>query len=158
MFVTSLDVSSPTRESLSATAADRVEGTLRAGHEVAPSPWPAGLADFYAYANVGEDDVFRQFDAYAAGIGDEDARRVFREAKLDELGHVGLTRGLLLRLTGDERTARRKVLWVRLTRLWDAWLRFGKAVGELNASILLGALYIVAAPLLTVAARRRLVG
>ncbi len=41
LFVTSLGLSTPARARGSATAADRVEGTLRAGHEAAPSPWPA---------------------------------------------------------------------------------------------------------------------
>ncbi|MFZ5478004.1 MAG: hypothetical protein ACOZNI_14615 [Myxococcota bacterium] len=128
-----------------------------------PKPLPArapiyvpetGLAEFVAYAYVGELDVFRQFDAYAAGIGDPDARRVFREAKLDELGHVGLTWGLL---TGVEpvAAANRRVRWIRLRRLWDTWLRFGKALGDVNAAVVLGALYAIFGAPLGLLSRRR---
>ncbi len=53
--MTSLDVSTPARESASATAADRVEGTLRAGHEVAPSTWPPGIS---CYARAVFNEVF----------------------------------------------------------------------------------------------------
>lgn len=115
-----------------------------------------GLARFAAYANVGEVDVFEQFDAYAAGIGPGEARSVFRESKLDELGHVGLTRALLDELCPDKRQADWLVTKVRLGRAWDVWLRFGKLLGEVNASLVLFALYAVGGLLLTVPAVRRL--
>lgn len=117
----------------------------------------AGLAGFVAYAHVGEQDVFDQFDAYAAGIGDTEARSVFREAKLDELGHVSLTWSILTSVV-PEREARRMVWKIRAERLWDVWLRFGKMLGEINATVVLSIIYAVAAPLCARPARRSLAG
>ncbi len=114
-----------------------------------------GLATFVAYAHVGEIDVFDQFSSYAAGIGDGEARGVFHEAKLDERGHVGLTREILVELVG-ERAARGRIRQIRLRRVYEAWLRFSKVLGEVPSGALLGALYLIFGALLQVPLRRRL--
>ncbi len=114
-----------------------------------------GLATFLAYAHVGEVDVFDQFASYAAGIGDCEARSVFREAKLDENGHVGLTWELLVPLLG-EAAARRRVWRIRGRRIYEAWLRFSTALGEIPSGALLGAIYYVFGAVLAQPLRRRL--
>ena len=115
-----------------------------------------GLADFLAYAHVGEMDVFDQFDSYAAGIGSCDAQSVFREAKLDEDGHVGLTWDLLVVVTGSEKKARRKVLEARAKRIWEVWLRLGKSMGEIPLHVILSSLYLVFGLICVIPMRRRL--
>lgn len=149
-------------------AAEFTRVSLAVDERLPPKPLPprnpiyetgsgaAGLAAFAAYANVGEVDVFEQFDAYAVGIGPGEARSVFRESKLDELGHVGLTRAILDELCPDKRHADWLVTRVRLRRAWDVWLRFGRFLGEVNTTILLCTLYFLAGVLLAVPARRRL--
>lgn len=149
-------------------AAEFTRVALQVAERLPPKPLPPraaiyttgsgveGLAGFAAYANVGEVDVFEQFDAYAAGIGPGDARSVFRESKLDELGHVGLTRAILDELVPDKRRADGLVTQVRLRRAWDVWLRFGKTLGEINTTLLLTALYLVGGFFLWIPAARRL--
>ncbi len=151
-------------------AAEFTRVSLNVAERLPPKPLPPrapiyetgsgveGLAGFAAYANVGEVDVFEQFDAYAAGIGPGEARSVFRESKLDELGHVGLTRAILDELVPDKRRADWLVTKVRLRRAWDVWLRFGKTLGEINTTLVLTALYLLAGLLFGWPAWRRLVG
>ena len=151
-------------------AAEFTRVALKVAERLPPKPLPPrapifetgsgveGLAGFAAYANVGEVDVFEQFDAYAAGIGPGEARSVFRESKLDELGHVGLTRAILDELVPDKRRADWLVTKVRLRRAWDVWLRFGKTLGEINTTLVLTALYLLAGLLFGWPAWRRLVG
>jgi len=120
---------------------------------------PGGaLAAFAAYAHVGEVDVFDQFSAYAAGIGDGEARGVFREARLDERGHAGMTWDILVEATGDERAARRLVWRTRGRRAYEAWLRFSKSIGEVTTGLLLTVLYAIFGALFALPARRRLEG
>jgi hypothetical protein len=117
---------------------------------------PAGVPRFLAYAHVGEQDVFDQFDAYAAGIGEGDAQRVFRESKLDELGHVGLTWSMLVEATGDAARARRMVWRARLRRAWESWLRFSTGIGAVTSGVLLAAAWAIATMFLALPARSRL--
>jgi len=121
-----------------------------------PTRGAAGLADFLAYAHVGEMDVFDQFDSYAAGIGTCDAQSVFREAKLDEDGHVGLTWNLLVAVSGSAKAAARLVFRARVKRVWEAWLRLGKGFGEVPLTVVLSALYLVFGLLLVIPMRLRL--
>jgi len=121
-----------------------------------PSRGAAGLADFLAYAHVGEIDVFDQFDSYAAGIGNCPAQAVFRESKLDEDGHVGLTWNLLVAVTGSEKKARLLIWKTRARRIWEAWLRLGKGMGELPLTLILLALYCTFGLLTVLPLRRRL--
>ena len=120
-----------------------------------PEEGEEGLVRFAAYAYVGEWDVFDQFDSYAAGIGECEAQSVFREAKLDEYGHVRLTWGVLTSLV-DERRARWEVLKIRVKRVYEAWLRFSKGIGEVSFAVLLTALFLIFGPLLVWPCRRRL--
>lgn len=117
---------------------------------------PQGVPRFLAYAHVGERDVFDQFDAYAAGIGEGDAQRVFRESKLDELGHVGLTWSLLVEATGEPGRARRMIWSARFRRAWESWVRFSGGLGAVTSGILLAAGWAIATALLAIPARRRL--
>jgi hypothetical protein len=114
-----------------------------------------GLVTFAAYACVGEEDVLAQFDAYAAGMGDGEARAAFREARFDEQGHVGLCRSLLVGLVGEAR-ARREIRWARLRRLWEAWTRLGRDLGEITSILLFGAIYAVFGVIGWLPARARL--
>lgn len=113
-----------------------------------------GMVAYAAYACVGEEDVLAQFDAYAAGLGDGEAAGVFREARLDEHGHVGLCRGLLVALVGAKR-ARVEIRWARLRRAWEAWTRLGRDVGELGSIVVFGLLYALLGTLAVVPALHR---
>lgn len=136
-------------------------------HELPPRPKPErdplydpetgteGLVGFVAYAYVGEWDVFDQFDSYAAGLGECEAQSVFREAKLDEYGHVQLTWDILTSLV-DEKRARWEVFKIRARRIYEAWLRFSKGLGTVNFTVLLSALYLLFGPLLALPCRHRL--
>ncbi len=116
-----------------------------------------GLVTFAAYACVGEEDVLSQFDAYAAGIGDGEARAAFREARFDEQGHVGLCRSLLVGLVGEAR-ARRELRWARARRLWEAWTRLGRDIGELSSILIFGLIYVVFGVIGWIPSRARLAG
>ena len=115
-----------------------------------------GLIDFVAYAHVGEKDVFDQFDSYAAAIGECEAQSVFREAKLDEEGHVGLCMGILETLVDGDQAARGAVTKTRWRRLYETWLRGGHAIGDTMLGVLLSAVYLVFGGLLTWTCRSRL--
>ncbi len=114
-----------------------------------------GLVGFLAYAHVGEIDVFDQFASYAAGVGAPEVADVFLEAKLDEYGHVGLTWNLLNTLV-DEKQAKWEVFKVRAMRVYEAWLRFSKGIGDVSFAVILSALYLVFGPLMVWPARARL--
>jgi len=120
-----------------------------------PADGEEGLAKFMAYAHVGELEVFGQFDAYAAGIGPCDAREVFKSAKKDELGHVGLTRHLFVSMSGESAVGM-AVMKARFQRLYETWLRFSRGFGEIPSAILLGTIYLLSAPLLALPCRARL--
>ncbi len=115
-----------------------------------------GLIDFVAYAHVGEKDVFDQFDSYAAAIGECEAQSVFREAKLDEEGHVGLCMGILKTLVDGDEAARSVVRKTRWRRLYETWLRGGHAMGDTMLGVLLSAVYLTFGVLMTWSCRSRL--
>lgn len=115
-----------------------------------------GLITFVAYAEVGEKDVFDQFDSYAGAIGGPAARSVFLEAKKDEEGHIGLCHGILLGLVGTEEAAARKIRMTRLRRIYETWKRGGKAIGDTMLALILTTVFAVGGLLLTLTCRKRL--
>jgi hypothetical protein len=103
---------------------------------------PDPIMHFMAYAHVGEDDVFGQFDAYAAAVGLPEVQAVFNASKADERGHAGLTLQLCRRSAPSLSVAKMAILRVRIRRLYDAWLRFSKHLGEFTSGVLLSVLYL----------------
>jgi len=100
------------------------------------------VMNFMAYAHVGENDVFGQFDAYAAAVGRPEIQAVFNDSKLDERGHAGLTLQLCRRAAPSLSAARKAIFKVRLRRAYDDWLRFSKHLGEFTSGVILSVLYL----------------
>ena len=132
----------------------RIAGKLEARPRVQPRPAriqiykgaqePNALRDFMAFAHVGEHDVARQFQAYAAAIGNVDARDVFLQNWQDEKRHAGLTLQLLRRTSATPADAKWAIRKVRLQRLYETWLRASAVIGEWPPRIVLSVLYLLA--------------
>jgi rubrerythrin len=109
-----------------------------------------------AFVHVGEEDATQRFrllrDALEEGVLKQTLERVVS----DEEGHVGLTHRMLLKMGAKEPEIRGEVRRVRLKRAWEAWLRSGKRVVDLAASLLLGVAYHLVGPFVGGLARRRL--
>jgi hypothetical protein len=113
-----------------------------------------GLAAFSAYLYVSEGEVYEQFFSYATAARDDGVRRTFLAIRGDEGDHEAHAWRELVELAQSEKRARKLARRARLSRIYDAWLRFGKRLGALPAFVLLSVIYFVAAPLLTWACRR----
>jgi len=116
------------------------------------------LADFMAYAHVGEQDVFDQFSSYAAGVGLPEAAAVFHEAKKDERGHAALTLHFLKGLLPSPRAVRMRIVKTRFRRAYEGWLRFSKNIGEGPMTLLLSLSYLGAGLLAAPSCARTLWG
>lgn len=148
--------------------ADAFAGLWRSYQDGVFSPEHYERADLYppdapvwksfAYVHVGERDATHRFrllrDALARGPLHDALARIVE----DEAGHVDSTDAMLQRL-GAEPAALRRELWViRARRLWERWLRAGKRVVDLVATLLLSAVYFALGGLAAAASRRRLGG
>ena len=110
-----------------------------------------------AFVHVGEEDATGRFRAIAQALPPGDPLRgSLSKIVEDEEGHVDLTAQLLARLGANPREVKRHYTRVRLTRLWQAWLRTGKAAIDSLATVLLSLVYFAAAPFLFAVARRKL--
>ena len=113
-----------------------------------------GLAAFSAYLYVSEGEVYEQFFSYARAASDDDVRRTFLAIRGDEGDHEAHAWQDLVALAQSEKRARRLARRARLSRLYDAWLRFAKALGAVPSFVILSAIYFISAPFLTWACRR----
>lgn len=115
-----------------------------------------GLMQFFAREYWGEREVNADFAAYLASAPIEEARRVFAAVVADEAGHASFTARAMLRHAPSKGAARRAVRAAAWERLRYSWERFGRFIGEVPAFFIFGAIYLVAALLLSRAARRQL--
>jgi hypothetical protein len=111
--------------------------------------------EFFAYECIGETDIRDEFQTYAAAAPDADVKAVFLSVERDELGHAAYTNHVLTGLVADDPRRRRRALWrARGRRLYEGWLRFGRKLGEIPTSVLLGVLYFAFGPFLWLRCRR----
>jgi hypothetical protein len=116
----------------------------------------AGLPEFEAFHFVGEAEVYDQFYAYASAAHRPIVREMFMRIRGDEEEHQKLAYRELTRLCGSEGGARRMIRRVRRQRLYEAWVRLSKAMGDVTSSVLLNVLFFLTAPFFAPACRRRL--
>jgi len=122
----------------------------------APEQKGRGIKEFLAYAHVGEFDVMSQFSAYANASGNHHSREHFENFQIDEKQHAKLTFVLLKKVVGSTTKAKLAVLKARFTRLKESWIHFGEWFGQLNVSLILGALYFLFGPLVYFGCKARL--
>lgn len=110
-----------------------------------------------AFVHVGEEDATGRFRTIAEALPAGDPLRAsLQKIVEDEEGHVDLTAKLLEQLGAAPADVQREYGRVRLARLWQAWLRSGKAAIDSLATVLLSAVYFVMAPFLFLVARKKL--
>lgn len=115
-----------------------------------------GLPDFGARMFVGEADVYAEFLDYATAAPQDSVRSAFLEIRGDEEDHQDLAYDELVKMVGSRAEAARMIRRVRRERRFEAWTRFGKAVGEITSSLLLSVAYLLFGPFVSRACRRRL--
>ncbi len=115
-----------------------------------------GLTEFEAHHFVGEADVYRQFLSYAKAAQFDRIRELFLQIRGDEDEHQKLAYAELIKLTGSKWRTRHLIARVRLRRAYEAWLRLGRAMGDVVSTALLTAIYFVSAPIFARTCRRRL--
>jgi hypothetical protein len=129
---------------------------LSAAHRKALYSRERGLTEFEAHHFVGEADVYRQFLSYAHAAQPERVREMFLQIRGDEDEHQKLAYAELVRLTGSKWKTRQLILQVRLKRVYEAWLRMGRAMGDVVSSALLTTIYFAAAPIFFRICQKRL--
>ncbi len=110
----------------------------------------------FAYVHVGERDATDRFRLIEQTLDAGLLKRALSRIVTDEEGHVDLTHRMLVEMGATDRQIRREVRRVRLSRLWEAWLRVGKRVVDRLSTVLLSLSYFVIGPFLFLFARRKL--
>lgn len=110
----------------------------------------------FAYVHVGEEDATERFRHLRDALGEGELKEALGRIVADEDTHVDLTHDMLIAMGATDPEIRREVLKVRASRLWETWLRSGKRVVDVVASVLLSAAYVVLGVFLAEPARRRL--
>jgi len=111
--------------------------------------------EFFAYECVGESAIRDEFRTYANAAPGRDVKDVFLGVERDELGHAAYTDAVLRGLVGGNRWSRRRaLLGAQWRRGQEAWLRFGRKIGEVPTGVLLALLYFAFGGLLRRRCRR----
>jgi hypothetical protein len=108
-----------------------------------------GILEFLAFVWLQERQAGRQFGVYVKLLNDDPVSAgLFEAVKEDERFHTNYSRLELDRmaLAGQQRAVRRAIWNVRLRGMTQAWLRFGRGIGELMAQLWLVALFVLLAP------------
>lgn len=112
-----------------------------------------------AFVHVGEQDATDRFGFIEEMLDEgQPLKKSLHRIVEDENGHIDLTHRLLVRMGASDKEIRSEYRRVRLSRLWEQWLRAGKRVVDNLATLLLSASYFVLGPLVYSIARRRLAG
>lgn len=115
-----------------------------------------GLQHFFAFVQVGEQDVYEQFDAYAAAIGTESVRSIFRHLKQDEEGHMRFAEQRLAAIVAKRDAGASLVRAIRLQRLIDSLVRGGRRAADFLLTLLFSAVYFPLGLVAAAACRRAL--
>jgi hypothetical protein len=108
-----------------------------------------GILEFLAFVWLQERQAGRQFGVYVKLLNDDPVTAaIFESVKEDERFHTNYSRLELDRmaLAGQQRAVRRAIWNVRFRGITQAWLRFGRSIGELMAYLWLVLLFILLAP------------
>ena len=116
----------------------------------------APLWKTFAFVHVGEEDATERFRNLHRALPEGALREALGRIVADEDTHVDLTHHMLLAMGATEKEFRAEVLRVRLARLWQTWLRSGKRVVDVVASVALSVAYLVLGLFLAEPARQRL--
>lgn len=109
-----------------------------------------------AYVHLGEEDATRIFQFIHAELEDGFFKQTLVKIIGDEEGHIGLTQKLALQMGAGSREFRREVFRIKLRRFWEKWLRAGRRVGDLVATVVLSLLYFLIGPVVLTRAKSRL--
>lgn len=116
---------------------------------------PAELGDFLATIELGEHDVYDEFETYAKASGDARVSELFRALRDDEEEHHESANEMLVDTLGSEEAAEVALKKARWRRVWVAWRGLGADASEAIASVLLGAVFFLAGPFFSRRARAR---
>ncbi|MFO0757161.1 MAG: ferritin-like domain-containing protein [Byssovorax sp.] len=115
------------------------------------APWK-----IFAFVHVGEQDATDRFRYIRNTLREGALKKSLEKIVEDEEGHVDLTHRMLVKMGATDSDIKNEVLRVRLTRLWEQWLRTGKRVVDSIATLMLSIAYYLMGPFLFLAARRKL--
>ena len=113
-----------------------------------------GLQHFYAFVYVGEEDVYGQFDAYAAAIGADSVKSIFSHLKEDEAGHMQFAKQRLVATDAKQANILREVRSIRRRRLVESWTRGWRCASDWAVTLVLSAVYVLFGPVVRAACRR----
>ena len=119
---------------------------------------PSGLGPFLAYIAVGEADVYEEFEDYAVAAARADIQAHLADIREDEAGHQEDAAVTSAALVGGRERFVALCRAARWKRGWESCVRVSGWVGHATSAVLLSALWLVAAPLLSGPSRSRLRG
>jgi len=108
-----------------------------------------GILEFLAFVWLQERQAGRQFGVYVKLLDDDPvSAALFESVKEDERFHTNYSRLELDRmsLAGQKDAVRRAIRNVRVRGITQAWLRFGRGLGELMAYLWVILLFLLLAP------------
>ena len=108
-----------------------------------------GVMEFLAFVWLQERQAGRQFGIYVNLLKDDPVTaQIFESVRDDERFHTNYSRLELDRMSkaGEQEKVRKAVWNVKFRGFTQAWLRVGRAIGELMGGLWLMLLYIILAP------------
>ena len=115
-----------------------------------------GLGRFLTYIYEGEREVYEEFEDYARAVGRQDIRAWLQHIREDEEGHQDTALSTLIEVLGGEDQLSQLVRATRWRRTKESLARLSHRLGDLFSGVLLGVIYLFAAPLLGRACQRRI--
>lgn len=120
----------------------------------------ASLSDVieaYAYAHVGEEAINKNFWAYNNPKFERIVRSVFAKISIDEKRHAEASDDVLLTLCqGDMRRYNQLCRQAKRKRWYEEYSVVMKRVGEFQLNLVLGLVYFIVGPLVTLTLKSRL--
>jgi hypothetical protein len=114
---------------------------------------------FLAFAHESERSIATQFDGYALASGHRGSvADAFRKISSDEITHGEGAHSSLVALVGNRARARRLIWRVKLSKLWQAWVRATRYVGDGTSTLLIATVYLLAGITFGASCRRQLRG
>jgi rubrerythrin len=114
-----------------------------------------GLVKFLAFVFIAEQRGREQFRSLEAHFKDTpELSALFGRIGKDEKFHAAYSRSWLAKQPGHKRA----LLTVRATRVWHAWRRAGRQIGDAMTALLFAALYVLVVPPFSFGGTREPVG